>query len=804
MKPPALVFALGPEAAAIAARAKAIWQVWGTFPAVLAIGPQVLPGLDAEHEVAPLERDGQDLPRAAIATALAGFDSHPDVIIVADLAEHEAGFCARLAAETRRAIGPDGRLTAILILPGPERMPLELSAAGDILGVLWPGRATPRLLDRLYLVEDAAESGAAAARETIREAVAWHLAIVCDAGSAGEAFRTRSDALGGEVRSLGAVALRYPGRAVAELAGARLAVSLVEGWYGTDAGPGGPLPASLPVDDDALEFAGLTPELAAELEASLDELLWSLRARHPGIAAMANVLPAELSLLEEAQFGHKERPEKGPEDRSEDGLEGDIPELVRLAREPRPRSVLEAARDRLHQQVATWRSRIEWELVDRCRPAFLDGGGLARGLGFLESLLEAVARLDQSLADRRRLADDRRKEARQRLDSALGELGAASRRMFFRKAASAASLADCRRAAMLYLTMRAELELLADFQAALSEIREAIGHLRTRLVNLRKVLEGVRSGLEQRADAIAHAWNDENLLDPGDPETAYRDAVGPLPDEEALLASVHEDFVAGGSVLDLPIQIGDEQHLIERLHERAILRFPTLLEATFGQGLAQRLPNASMRAQRLSSALETATPLLRLTRDADGNLPGKVRVVLAHEPSPPPALVTAIERLGIPAEERLTLPRKMADRLIIWTERAAFSPERVSALSYLPGSWPPREPSPEPGPSTTDGPAPASPEEASSGEAERDGGARGERPVAFAERFEEPGLTPGEEMGGEPGAGGDPIEASIRQAEDAILEALVERPPAIAAGEESPLDPDDGLLAQMLAEEGLT
>lgn len=817
MKTPVLVFALGPEAAAIAARAKAIWEVWGAGASVLAIGPANVAGLDPETDVAPLERDGQDLPRAAIATALAGHDPHPDVVIVADLAEHEAVFCARLAFEARRAIGPDRRLSAILVLPGPEHPPLELSAVGDILGVLWPGHGAVRLLDRLYLMEDAAANEASASREMVREVAALRLAIEGDGGAIGEAVRGRSDALEGPVRSLGGAALRYPGRAVAELAGARLAGALVEGWCGAAADPGGPLPDALPVDDDALEYAGLTPESTAELEAFLDELLWSLRARYPKIAAVASVLPAELALLEDVHFG------------AEGSAEGDIPVLIRQGGDDKPRSVLEPSRERLQAQIVRWRSRIEWELVDRCRPVFLEGGGLARGVAFLEALGGAIDRMDRSLNDRRKLAEDRQVKARDRLDAALTELSAASRKPFFRNAAAAASLADCRRAAVLYLTTRAERVLLADFGDALGEVGKTVADLEDRLGKLTTVLGKVREGLDDRARGIAEAWRADNLLDPGDPETAYRDAVGPLPDEEALLASVHEDFVAGGSVFDLPIQAGDEQHLVERLHERAVLRFPALLESTFGQGLGQRLPNASLRAERLAAALEAATPLLRLAQDEDGNAPGKALAILAHEPSPPEALVAALSRLGIPEEDRAVLPRKMADHLVIWTERADFPPDAIRAIEHLPGSWPPREhddlesPVPSPEPEATppaapdDTPAPAykapepDPEDGVLAELLRD------EQLEFASDAAEltkivtkPGLA------ASPDPPPTPDAAPAADPDDGLLAAMLPEedsgypqpapPPEAAAPERETMveDLDDGLLAQMLAEEGLT
>ena len=464
--------------------------------------------------------------------------------------------------------------------------------------------------------------------------------------------------------------------------------------------------------------------------------------------------------------------------------------------------------------------------MDRCRPAFLEGGGLARGLTFLESLHVAFEHTHKTVEDRQRLAEQRQQGARIRLDGALADLGAAARRPFFRNSVSAARLADCRRAAFLYLTTRAERVLLGDFENAMTDVLKTVAELRDRLSRLTAVLTSVQHGLDDRARAIADAWHADNLLDPGDPETAYRDAVGALPDEEALLGSVHEDFVAGGSVLDLPIGSGDEQHLIERLHERALLRFPALLESTFGQGISQRLSNASMRAERLATALEAATPLLRLTRDQSGNLAGQAGVLLGHEASPPEALEAALSRLGFPVADCTVLPRKLADHLVIWTERGGFAPDSVVAIDTLPGSWPPREPAiglmPPPPPLLEAPdikllerppqvallPAPAHdepqelersiPQAATAVDLDP-----GDGLLAEMLREEEALTAPERQVDVDPGDG---LLADMLREEEART-APESQADGLAPGSGKPImveDLDDGLLAQMLAEEGLT
>ncbi|MBM3267753.1 MAG: hypothetical protein FJZ01_08910, partial [Candidatus Sericytochromatia bacterium] len=654
-----LLIGLGGEAALILGRVKALREKLQAPATILAIGAAPGSGL-GEDDVAPLERDGQELPHAALATALAGAGGEAAVSVVADLADLEGEFCEALVAEIRKAIGPERRLVLFALLPGDaEPQAMRLAAAG-LLGRLWLAEGQGSAIDRLFLAEEACESGKVLGREARREAVALRLAIEGSATPAAAAVRAASDGLAGLVRSVGGVALRYPCRAVAELAAARLGAALVEGWCGSTHDAGGALPEDLPVDDDALGVVSLSPDASAEIEAFLDELVWSLRGRFPQLPALAAALPAELAALEEIQFS------------SAGGKEGG--ELDVFVREPRPRSVLEGARDRLARQIQTWRAGCEAELVSRCKPVFLEGGGLARGIAFLDDFARALAGLAAGLGERERIGNSRLSDARQMLASATNDLGAAARKTLFRSQAVSAAFAACRRAGLLYLTTRAEVLLLDDFRSALALLESAVADMRERVARLTGVLTYVQHGLEDRGTAIADAWHGPNLLDPGDPEQAYRDVVGTLPDEEAHLASLHEDFVAGGSVLDLPIHPGDEQHLIDRLHERALLRFPDLLEATFGQGLAQRLPTQALRSQRLGAALAEAAPLFRLgDPEAAGPLPGQGVTVLAHEPKPPAELRGALDRLGFPAGSCAELSRKLADHVVILSERGGFA-----------------------------------------------------------------------------------------------------------------------------------
>ncbi|MBM3276047.1 MAG: hypothetical protein FJZ00_12920, partial [Candidatus Sericytochromatia bacterium] len=355
---PALIFSLGPEGAAILARVKSLWEKFPQSGSLLAICARPPEGLD-DSLVAALEREGQGLPKAAIATALASLPDSPDAYVVCDLTDVERSFLQPLAAEIRKTLGDDRRIIGVFLLPAADASSLDRAGAGDVLSHLWPVPGIAPHFDRLFLAEAFTETGATWNREALYDAVALRLAIEGAALPPGAALRERSDSLDGTVRSLGGTALRYPCRAVAELAAARLGAALVEGWCGSPRAIHEELPNDLPVDEDALEYAALTPDAGVELEAFFDELLWGLRGRYPQLNSLVAALPAELDALETAQFGTRQ-PAKFGAPRTEESEPGEHAVFIR---ETRSRSVLESVRERMHRQVVTWRSRIEAELA---------------------------------------------------------------------------------------------------------------------------------------------------------------------------------------------------------------------------------------------------------------------------------------------------------------------------------------------------------------------------------------------------------------------------------------------------------
>lgn len=645
-----LVVALGSEGAVIAGRTKARWADWQADAAVLAIGAPDGRGL-AEEDVAALEGDGTELPEAAIAMAVARFKGTPEVIIVADLSDPQAAIVSDLSEFLFRAIGDEAGLSAVLILPAGDDPELIHENAEKILSEILPIEGETSRFSRIFLVEDIDEHGSPTSRDAIREAVALRLAAEGASGPVGEAIRARSRSLVGVVRSLGAAAIRFPSRAVAEMAGARLAAAMVEGWCGRESDPGGPFPPELPLSANSADID--TPGVGSELEIILDEILWGLRADHPDFSAMVADLPEGIAKLERTLF------------------EGEGPNL------------LDAARTEVKEREARWEAILKDDLLQRTRPVFIEGGGMSRGVAYLENLAKVVEQSLKGLETLNGTLQGRRQEANKKLAKTIDKLDEATRKRLFRPKAIREAQEDLRQAALSFLASGTEAVVMTDFLGAARRFVGLVGSLKERVLTIIGVLTFVQQGLEARAALIAESWRAPNLLDPGDPESAYRDTVGALPDEEALLATLHDDVVAGGSVLDLPLVAGDEDALMARLHESGIARFPALLEASFGQGLAQRLATPALRAERLRAALNAAKPLLRLDAPAGEALPGQTGVILAHEPDPPDALTRAIERLGFPAADCAPLPREMGDHVVVITERSNFPLGSIKVLAGM-------------------------------------------------------------------------------------------------------------------------